>query len=163
MASTPIKRSLIARFLNTTPSAAATYALIGDGVSTAAPEMGPQSETTQYIHQDSATTELTGYQPTLPIEQECKMGDSVYDFIESLYWDRAILSDAYTDMVEVQLHKTPTGEAYPAFKQDVTVQIDRGPGGAGNEKAKIAYTLAYRGDPVPGTFNPTTKAFTPTP
>lgn len=164
MATTPvkIKRSQIAHFLNTTPGkVTATYARIGPGVPELRPEMGPQNETNQYIHEDTATIDVIGYEPSIAVEMECIAGDDVFDYIEGLYMDRAVLDDAVTDLVEVFLYKTPTGKAYPAIKQGVAVEINQGPGGPANEKPKIAYTLRYRGDPVQGTFDPTTLTFTP--
>lgn len=166
MATTPvkIKRSQIAHFLNTTPGdETATYARIGPGVPELRPEMGPQNETNQYIHEDTATSDVIGYEPSISVEMECIAGDAVFDYIEGIYMDRAVLDDAVTDLVEVYLYKTPTNDKYPAIKQAVAVEINQGPGGPAREKPKIAYTLRYRGDPVPGVFDPSGLAFTPNP
>lgn len=157
-----VKRSQFAAFLNTTPSATATYNLIGDGVVTGVVNYNPQTEEETYIHQDSGVTEVVSYRPTMPIEAKCKDGDAVFEFVDTLRKDRAVLDDAKTDVVLVYLYETPAGGAYAAEKQSVSIQIDSfgGDGGAANV---INYTINFIGDPVPGTFNPTTKAFVANP
>lgn len=162
MATTSIKRLNFKKFLNTTPGATATYALIGDGVTTGVVNYNPNVSTETYIHMDSASISVDSYAPNLPIEATCKKDDPVFEFIDNLRKARAVLSDAETDMVMVYLYETPVAGEYPAEKQPVCIQIDTfgGEGGASN---KINYTINFVGDAIPGTFNPTTKVFTPNP
>lgn len=157
---TKVKRSQFATYMDTTPSAAATWSLIGDGITDASVNMNPQTSEEVYIHQDSGSTEVESYKPTMPIEASCMAGDAVWEFIDTLRKDRAVLGDAYTDIVNVWLYETPTAGEYPAELQPVAIQIDTF-GGPGGESNKINYTINYRGDPTPGTFNPTTSTFTP--
>jgi hypothetical protein len=56
------------------------------------------------------------------------------------------------------MYETPTTGAYPAEKQNVSIQMEDF-GGEGGEAAKINFTINFQGDPILGTFNPTTKAF----
>lgn len=156
---TEVKRSEFATFLNTTPSATATYSLVGDGVSSGTVNMNPKTTEEQYIHQDSATKSLDSYAPDMPIEATCKKGDAVYDYVDGLRKARAVGAAAVSDVVNVWLYETATAGAYPAEQQAVSVQVDSfgGDGGVGN---KINYTINYQGDPVLGTFNPTTGVFT---
>ncbi len=56
-----IKRSQVQSFINTTPSAAATYELIGDGVVTGTINYNPQTSEETYIHEDSATIAVESY------------------------------------------------------------------------------------------------------
>jgi hypothetical protein len=58
------------------------------------------------------------------------------------------------------MYETPAIGEYPAEKQAVSVQIEDF-GGDGGASVKINYTINFIGDPVPGTFNPTTLIFTP--
>ena len=60
-----IKRSQLMTFMNTTPSAAATYSLIGDGVTGGSISYNPQVEEETYIHQDSATVTVESYSPKI--------------------------------------------------------------------------------------------------
>jgi len=159
---TTIKRSQFKTFLNTAPSSTATYKLIGDGVTSAEIAMNPKTTEEMYIHEDTGTTVVEGYAPTMGIESVAKNGDDVFEFIDALRKNRAILDDAITDVVNVWLYETPVGSEYPAEKQSVSIQIDTF-GGDGGTSNKINYTINYQGDAVKRTFNTTTLAFTPNP
>ena len=154
-----IKRSQVMTFLNTTPLAAATYCLIGDGVVSGAIGYNPKVEEVTYIHEDSATITVEGYAPKLPVEAIAVSGDPVFEYIDGLRVARAVLSDAETDIVNVWAYEAGGPSAYPAEKQTVSIQIDEF-GGDGGTSAKLNYTINFIGDPVVGTFNTSTKAFT---
>ena len=155
-----IKRSQLMTFMNTTPSAAATYSLIGDGVTGGSISYNPQVEEETYIHQDSATVTVESYSPKLSLEASAVAGDAVFDFIDALRVARAVLADAQTDIVNVWAYESGCPTAYPAEKQNVSIQVDEF-GGEGGSSVKINYTVNFIGDPIPGTFNASTKAFTP--
>jgi len=154
-----IKRSQVMTFMNTTPSAAATYSLIGEGVTGGSIAYNPQVEEETYIHQDSATVTVESYSPKLSLEASAVAGDAVFEFIDSLRVARAVLAAAQTDIVNVWAYETGGPAAYPAEKQNVSIQIDEF-GGEGGASVKINYTVNFIGDPVVGTFNATTRAFT---
>jgi len=154
-----IKRSQVMTFMNTTPSAAATYSLIGEGVTGGSIAYNPQVEEETYIHQDSATVTVESYSPKLSLEASAVAGDAVFEFIDSLRVARAVLAAAQTDIVNVWAYEPGGPAAYPAEKQNVSIQIDEF-GGEGGKSVKINYTVNFIGDPVVGTFNATTKAFT---
>lgn len=158
MTSTSVKRSQFKTFLNTGTSETPVWSLIGDGITTGAINYNPQTEEEVYIHEDSGTTLISSYKPTLPIEATAKAGDAAFDYVDGLRQSRAVLGSAQGEIVNVWLYETPTGEAYPAEKQNVNIQIDSF-GGDGGQSAKINYTLNFMGDPTIGTFNPSTLAF----
>ena len=157
---TKVRRSLVKTFLNTTPSSAATYALIGDGVVTGKIAYNPKVSDETYINADNATISVDSYAPKMAVEQTALVGDAVFTFVDALRVARAILNDAETDIVNVWAYKAGGPTAYPAEKQTVSIQIDDF-GGEGGGVTKINYTVNYIGTPVPGTFNTGTSAFTP--
>ncbi len=159
---TKVKRSEIKTFMNTTPATTATYKLIGDGVTTGKINYNPKTTDETYITDDSATISIDSYAPTMPIEATAKNGDDVFEYVDGLRKARAVLADAETDIVNVWLYETATLGEYPAEKQSCSVQIDDF-GGDGGTAAKINYTINFMGGAVLGTFNPTSKAFTPNP
>jgi len=169
MAIEKIKRSAIAHFLDTSKAADyadATWKRIGKYVDSASTEYNPQTETEQDIISESATTELTGYQPTMPISQKCAKGDEVYEFVNGLRRKRSTMSDAHTWLLNVDLYDKTGSDAlvtYAAEVQEVSVQVDTY-GGDGGESPVLEYTLNYVGDPIPGTVSITsgTPAFTKT-
>lgn len=153
------KRSAFKMFTNTTPGAEETYNIIGPGVTELSVSYNPQTSTEQYIHEDAATTELTGYQPNAPVTGHAVNGDPVFDFINKMRQDLPIGSDAHTDVVLVDVFGKKTGGTYSATKQPVSIQIDSY-GGAASDPLSIGYTINWRGSGVQGTFNPETKTFT---
>jgi hypothetical protein len=157
------KRSLVAHYVNSTPSAtAATWELVGEGVSEAQMAMNPQTETQQYVHEDLATTRVTGYQPSMPIEQIVYPGDDLFDFIDAIRQaGPSIGSNDLTELVEVRLYESPdtAGTSYPATQWSVHIQIDNAPGGAGGADASISYTLNVQGAATAGDFNTATLTF----
>lgn len=158
-----VKRSLQATYLNVAGAGADSekYALLGVNVSELSISYNPQTNTEQDVVSDSASTDLTGYQPSAAVSQSATKGDEVYDYINGLRRKRAILADSYSDIILVDLYETPaSGSAYPAERQPVSIQIDTY-GGAGTDPLSIEYTLNFRGDAEQGTFDPTTKTFTP--
>lgn len=160
MAGTKVKRSQVQTFLNTTPAASATYKLLGDGVVSGKINYNPKTSEETYVHEDTATIAVESYAPTLPVEMTAMNGDDVFEFIDNLRKTRAVLGDAETDIVNVWMYETGGPTAYPAEKQDVSIQIDDF-GGDGGQAAKINFTINFVGTPVAGTFNASTSAFTP--
>ncbi len=153
------KRSAFKMFLNTTPTADATYAIIGPSVTELSIAYNPQTSTEQYVHEDTATTDLTGYQPNAPVTAQVVKGDPAFEFINEMRKNLPIGSDAHTDVVLVDIFGKQTSGAYEATKQPVSIQIDSY-GGAASDPLSIGYTINWRGNGTAGTFNPDTKTFT---
>lgn len=154
-----IKRALIAHFLDTTQAsdyADAKWDRLGINVTEASVEYNPQSETSQDIVSDSASTDLTGYQPTMPVSQQCTKGDPVYELVNKLRRNRATMGDSYSWVLNVDLYDV-TGSAYAAEVQRVSIQVDTY-GGTGGEAPVLEYTLNYVGDPIQGTVTMTDGA-----
>lgn len=155
-----IKRSQLAIFLNVSPGEdTPEWALIGDGVTEQTINYNPQTSEEIYIHQDSATTDVESYKPTIPTPMTAQTGEPVFEYIDGLRRSRAVGDDARTEICIVYLYDTDTSGAYPAEKSACSVQVDDF-GGAGGESAKINFTLNLIGDAVSGTFNPSSKTFT---
>lgn len=156
-----IKRSLLKTFINTTPSATATYSLLGPGVVSGKINYNPKTTEEINIHEDTASISVDSYAPTMPAEQTANLGDEVFDFVDNLRRTRAIGADAETDIVNVWAYEAAVSGAYPAEKQTVAIAIEDF-GGDGGQPVKINYTINYVGDAIPGTFNPTTGTWTAT-
>lgn len=157
-----IKSSQVKLFLDTTPEATATYSLIGDGVKSFKINYNPKTTEEHYVHQDTGSTSVDSYAPTVPVEMTAKVGDEAFEFIDALRKARAVGADAETDIVSVWLYESAVSGAYPAERQPVSIQIDD-MNVEGGTPVTINYTINYVGDATQGTFNPTTGAFTATP
>jgi len=157
-----IKRSLFAIFINTTPVAeTGSYALMGKGITSQKVDYNPETSKETYVSDDSATTDVESYAPTIGTQQTAMVGDPVFDYVDGLRNSRAVLGAAQTDIVMVNLYGTATTGAYPAEKNTASIQIDDF-GGDGGKSVEINYTVNMIGNPIKGTFNPSTKAFVAT-
>lgn len=157
-----IKRSQVATYVNATGAATSSgtvYSLLGVGVPSSTPSMNPKTTEETYIHQDTANISVDSYAPTMPVEMTAYTDDAVFVWLDGIRVNRKVLSDAESSIVEVRFYQTSGSGAYPATKQAVSVQIDDGLGGDGGSPAKVNFTFNYMGDPVQGSFNPTTKVF----
>lgn len=167
LAETPVvpkkaKRSKLMVFLNTAPKSTAVYHLMGKGITSQTVGYNPQTSDETYINEDSGTTDVESYKPTIPTPQTAHPGDPVFDFVDGLRQNRATMDDARTDVVLVNAYLAPVSSgSYPAEKNVCSVQIDDF-GGDGGAALAINYTINLIGDPVKGTFDPSTKTFTPT-
>lgn len=154
-----VKRSQIAAFLNTGTKVTPIWSLIGDGVTEQTINYNPQTSDETYVHQDSGNTNIESYKPTIPTPMTAIKGDEVFDFVDGIRKARKVLADAESEICVVYLYETAVAGAYPAEKNACSIQIDDF-GGPGGESAKINFTINLNGDPVVGTFNPSTEAFT---
>ena len=155
-----IKRSQILTYVDTTPASAETWSLLGVGVINGVINMNPNVTTETYIHEDNATISVESYAPTMPIEITANNGDAVFEYFDTIRKNRSVLGDCETEIVNVWNYETGGPTAAPAEKQAVSIQVDSF-GGDGGQAAKLMVTINYQGDPVAGTFNTTTPAFTP--
>lgn len=161
MTTAKVKRSQVAHFLNTGTTGSPTWSSIGEGVTSATINYNPQTVEEIYITEDSGTTEVESYKPTMPVEATALNGDAVFEYIDTKRKARSVLDDAHSELLNVWEYETPSGSpaAYPAEKQDVSIQIDDF-GGEGGKAAKINFTLNFLGNPTSGSFVPTTGSFT---
>jgi len=153
-----IKRSLVRTFIDIDPDNE-DYELLGDGVVSGQIDYNPKTLEEIYISEDSGHTSVESYAPTMPVEMTCKAGDSVFEFIDGLRKAQAVLGDAETTIVNVWMYESGGPTAYPAEQRQASIQIDSF-GGPGGEATKINFTINFIDDPVTGTFNASTKAFT---
>ena len=163
MPSKIVKRPEIAHFLNTTPGATALWSLINEGHPNLSTSYNAETETYQWIAESSGTTKVKAYAPTVSTEQIAHVGDPIFDFVDKLSWTLAIGAAAETEYLEVRIYNavgaSPT--TYPARKFKCSISIDS-EGDAATDPLSRSYNINFMGDPVFGTFNPSTKTFTAT-
>lgn len=149
------KRSAFKMFMDV---GSGEYEIIGPGVTELSISYNPQTSTEQYIHEDTATTEMTGYQPNAPVTGQAVSGDPVFEYINNMRINLPIGSDAHTNVVLVDVFGKQTSGSYAATKQPVSIQIDSY-GGPASDPLSIGYTINWRGSGTQGTFDPDTKTF----
>lgn len=134
---------------------------LGGVITSLTESSNPTESSKQYIHQKSAVTSVTGYNNEFPITMDMVQGDEVFDDFYKLFYDRATGTDLKRDHYIVNLWEPVTGSenTYKARKINQTVEITEANGDAGAQK-QITGSLKG-GDFVYGTFNVSTKTFTP--
>jgi len=142
---TKIKRSQIATFIDTTPGSTATYKRLGFGISSYGINYNPQTEQTQWIIDDNATTSVSGNQKSGDVEQRMYKGEPCFEYVNGLR-DK-IGSEIETTAIDVDMWDA-NGSTYAAKKQNVTIVITSY---GGDANPVIGYTIYYNGDPVEGT------------
>ncbi len=144
------KRSQWYTFLNTGSADSPTWVREGKFASEMTVQMNPQTTTSQDVTQDTAETDITGYQPNIPVSKSVSKTDPTFAFIDEIRRKRKILSDAYGQILNVDVFNESSSGTYPAELQNISIQIDSF-GGPSSDPLTISYTYNYRGDPVPGT------------
>ncbi len=108
------KRSLWKTFLNIGTESSPNWALEGRYVSDMTVQMNPQTTTTQDVTQDTAETDITGYQPNIPVSKSVAKNDPTFKYIDEIRRKRKILSDAYGQILNVDVFNESTSGTYPA-------------------------------------------------
>lgn len=154
-------REKLMHFFNIGSAQTASYVLLGDGITSLTEEFNPESETKQYINQSNGTTNIKSYTPSISVEKEYIKNDDL-----QAWWDEKVKilptgSDAEADYIRVNVFDTTsTSGTYKAVKRRCTYQFDSIGGDAGSELMNNM-TLGGIGDGIQGTFNVSTKTFTP--
>ena len=139
------KRSEFYTFLNIGTVEKPEWAREGKYVSDLTTQMNPQTTTAQDVTQDTAETDITGYQPSMAVSKSVSKTDPTFEYINDIRRHRKILSDAYGQILNVDVFNQNEDNSYPAELQDVSIQIDSF-GGPASDPLTIGYTINYRGD-----------------
>lgn len=151
-------------YLNTTPGVTTpTYNLLNEGITALPKSYNPNMVESHYIAEEQPRQNLQNFAVSWALDNEVFVGDPVGDYLTELAFKEATGSDVITEMIEVHNYfadNTPTSKR--AKKRPVSVAIDS-TNVTGGEPLSGSTTVASAGDIVFGTWNPTTKSFTPTP
>lgn len=155
-----IKRHQYADYLNVGTGETPEYVLMGAGFTTLDEEPGAQSESVKYVNEASASSSVVGYETTFPFEAEQIMEEKAIDALYMVGRNHYIGSDAEFEYVRVELwNKSATAEGgFEARRFIVSAEISSL---SGENKMTMSGNLNAVGDPVLGTFNTSTKTFTP--
>lgn len=144
-----IKREEIASYLDTTPSASETWALIGIGITSYGVAFNPQVTTEKWIINANANSNLDSYQKQGDVSQKCYSGDPVFEYINGLRRTSATGSDVETEILDIDIYDEVSEGVYNATKHSCAIAISNYMA----EEAVIEYSVYYNGDPVLGTVS----------
>lgn len=149
-----MKRHLLRHFVDIkmdTTYADSEFHLLGEGVSSLTEEFNAEEETQQWINEESGTTDIKSYTPSIEVERQnvdqddTALSDWFDEMIDNLPTGKA----AATSYVRVRL--IGTGPSYPAVLQPCVATVGSTGGDAGGNVTDVI-TLGGRGDKIKGTF-----------
>ena len=157
-------RYMIADYLSTSDvgSESPVFALMNAGFTALDENPSAKIETTPYVGDRSASGTITGYETTFPFDTHFISDEGAIKKIYDIARNQRTGEDAECDYVRVDLYEgDESGTSFPARKFRVAVEVT-GITGAGTEIVKVAGNLHQVGNFQNGTFDTTTKSFTPT-
>lgn len=155
-------RYMIADYLNTGTSGSESYSLMNAGFTALDENPSAKVENTPYIGDRTSSGSITGYETVFPFDTQLISDEAAVAFIYAIGRNQKTGQDAETDYVRVDLFGAAEGSgAYPARKFRVAIEVS-GITGEGTNIVKMAGNLHQVGNFIEGTFDPTTKKFTPT-
>lgn len=152
-----IKRSAFASFMDVSGTSTPTWKRFGKGVTSQTVSYNANTSSEQYIDEDSATTTVDSYAPTMDGAMTAYEGEPIFEYVDELRQSRAVGADAETDVLLVYIYdstESGSGEntttTYRAEKQHACISIDDFGGEAGGG-LPINFTVNFMGDAVKGT------------
>ena len=151
-----VKRSAFASFMDVGGKNTPEWKRFGKGITSQTISYNASTNSEQYIDEDSATTTVDSYAPTMDGAMTAYEGEPIFTFVDGLRKARAVGADAETDILLVYVYdKTESGAGenkvtnYAAEKQHVCISIDDYGGEAGGG-LPINFTVNFMGDAEPG-------------
>ena len=155
-----MKREQLAHFVDTSmASDTPTYVLLGDGIASLTENFNAETETTQWINQESGTTNIKSYTPSFDVERQDCIDDDCRDWIKSIIDDLPTGEEAQTYVVRVDKSSANTDGSYPAVRRLFAVSATSTGGDAGGYVVD-AVSFGGAGDATKGTFDVDTLTFT---
>ena len=156
-----VMRHQIADFLNTGSNGLPKFALMGVGFNTLDENPNAQTDGKTYIHQKAQSSQIKNYQTQFPFDTDLIASEDAVMALYEIGRNQKTGGDAELEYVRVELFRAIEDKenTFQARKFRVAVAVT-GITGAGGEAVKVTGTLHGVGDPIYGTFNTTTKAFT---
>lgn len=157
-------RTMEADYLNvSTNSGTPKYAFMGVGFTKA--DESPSAKTTskQYINQKNAVQTITSYDWKMAVEADQIKEEEAIQYIMNIGRNELVGSDAETDYIKVDLDSPVSGSAntYEARKRNVAIQVSDFSSKDGEMGLKANFLA--KSDIIIGTFNTSTRTFTPGP
>ncbi len=161
-----VKRSDFMTFANVSATEIKEWELIGDKVEEMALEMNPNVETVTDIT-GATTASLDKYEVQTSVSpMRAKKESKLFNILYEIVKDEKTLSDVEREFLCVNVFDTTTtgvepdiATVYAAWTQMGVVAVQSY--GGSTQGLDIPFNIHWTGKKTHGTFNPTTKTFTP--
>ena len=154
-----IQRKYMAHYLNAGFGGDAAYTRLGDDLEEFSPEMSANVEKKSNILGETSVT-INSYQKQGEVKPYyAQEGDPLFEKLQAIIDGDLVLDDLKTDIVEVKLWESGTSGTFPAVREECYVEVSSY--GGDTTGYQIPFNVHYTGVKTKGTFNTSTKAFTP--
>ena len=155
-----IERKYLAHYINAATTEKAEYVRLGKDLEEYSPELSADVQKKKNIMGETSVL-VAGYEKSGTVEPYyAEKGDSLFARLQAIIDGSLVLDACNTDVVEVKLWEEAKTGAYPAIREKAVIEVSSY--GGDNTGYQIPFNLHYTGEKEQGTFNPTTKEFTPT-
>lgn len=154
-----IERKYLAHYIDEKfDSKAPSYTRLGKDLEEYSIEMNPDSETTKNILGETSII-VKGYEPSGNVDTYYAYeGDALFTHLSGIVNDRSTGSALETTVIDVLVNAS--GEVIWAYKEDAIIIPQSMGGDTGG--VQIPFEIHYNGNRTKGTFDLSTKTFTPT-
>lgn len=157
-----VMRAKLAHYMNTGNAGTPTFSRIGEGFTDFTESKNAQEYTRQYIDDQTETTDVVGYSPSIAYSADVYDDDPVCEKVIDIADQELVGDAAQVEIVTANEYEiTEQQTTCTAFKRTYSVIPDQK--GSGVQQLVYTGTLRAVGDQVAGTWNPGTKEFTPNP
>lgn len=156
------KRESVLMFANVAAaSAEADYQAMNIGFNTADETLNLETSDKQYIGQSASTTVVNSLNPNIAYNMNVEADDPVVKVFYDCHKNH--VTDKEIEIIAVYTFETAEDTGYPAIMRKYKIQPETGGfAGNGGEEMELTGNLAEVPDStVNGTFDTTTRAFTP--
>lgn len=156
-----IIRHMIADYLNTGTKESEEYSFMNAGFLTLDENPSAKVESTPYVGDKSSSGTITGYEAVFPFETHLISDEAAVRFVYDIGRNQKTGEEAETDYVRIdEFDAAEGGTSYPARKFRVAVEVTN-ISGEGTQIVKVSGNLHQVGNFQDGTFDTSTKKFTP--
>lgn len=154
-----IERKYLAHFINTAKDEEAVYERLGKDLEEFSPELAAQVDTKKNILGETSIL-ISSYEKTGSVEPYyAEKNSPLFTRLQDIIDNQLVLDALKTDVVEVKLWDEAEDGQYPAIKEEAFIEVSSY--GGDTTGYQIPFTLHFTGVRTKGTFNVSTKTFTP--
>lgn len=132
--------------------------IIGKGIESMSTDFNAEVEKTSDIL-GNVEVSVGAYQKQTTVEPYYFEDDEDFsEFLQSIIDEDKILDDLKCSIIKVKLYEDAVDESYPGVLEEGIIEVTSDVVDA-NAGRSISFNLHYKGNPVKGTYNPSTKQF----
>lgn len=156
-----LERKFLGHFVDASMDETPVYEQLGDGIEEMSIEMGANVQKTRDITGKTKTF-VDGYEKSQSVEPyKANDGSEMFERLQDIVDNNRVLDDLNTTVIDVHLWK-PAGEGgttFEAIREEAVIEVTSY--GGDTSGYQIPFTLHRTGVITKGTFDTSTKTFTP--